>query len=175
MDRALLQRVSEDRHERISADHVLATATAGDETIVVVPGVPHAAEAAVGGKRARIFISQRGGRFFTARDYLSHEFTCYTGDAVCEATQPSGLGLFFVRPQAGGRTFVVVATPAGRRAEVVTQGRVHHIGDAAGGAVVEVPHAGPHPDVEVWVTLPDGRRYQIAESPGATIRTQPVS
>ncbi len=174
VDPALMQKLSDDVHEPITADQVIATATAGEETIVVVRGTPHAAEAAGGGKRARIFIAPRGGKFYTASDYLSHEFVCYTGDAVCEATQASGLGLFFVRPQAEGRTFVLVVTPAGRQVEVVAQGRAHHVDDAARGAVVEVPHVGVNPDVSVWVRLPDGRRYRMAEAPGATITTQPV-
>jgi hypothetical protein len=143
----------------LPAGAVVAKGRAGDEDLVALGRV-----AKDGGKAVEIWAAAEDGPFRKLTDYLSYDLGCLTGDPVCADVLRSGagLGLFVLRDQPDGRSFLLVQVPAGRTVEVGGQA----VGEAPGGRVVEVA-AGTPPAVRV--TMPDGRRYRLPEMPGAVL------
>jgi len=153
----------------VTEDQIIAVGNVGGEILVAVRREARLEERAAGGRAAEIFIDSDDGTFRRASDYLSYDFGCVDGDAVCAAVRSTGLGLFVIRRQPGGRVFVLAQAPKGRQVQVVAQGRAYPAGTAEFGTVVELEAPRPDGQLEVWVTMADGRRYRIPEAPGAMI------
>ncbi len=162
--------VAEEIHR--PAEAILAVKDAGNEKLVVVRRDANPDEAAGGGKAVEVFIASDGEPFYRATDYLLYDYTCASDEQLCTSIQPTGLGLYFVRVQHGGRKFVFVQTPADRKVSVLEGERQHSIGSADAGAVIEISASFPESELQVWVELPDGRKYRLVDEPGSTIDTQ---
>ncbi|MBO3736540.1 hypothetical protein [Actinoplanes flavus] len=170
---ALAAELSGASSRTIDSNQILAVGQAGEERLVAVRRTPNEQEAAAGGKAAEIFVASGSGPFVRALDYLSYDYGCTQGDDVCVAVRPTGLGFYVVRQQADGGKFVLVQAPADRQISVTSGSDTDKVGQADEGAVVEVSSTVTPEQIEVWATLPDGRRYRIPNAPGSTIGTAP--
>ncbi len=147
------------------AGRIVAAGTAADESIVALAR-EHGARP---GKAAQIWIARGAGRYEMKTDYIGYDDGCPVGDLVCAEVRPTGLGFYVTRLRPDGRTFVLVQAPPGRTVDVVVPGATVPVGPAPHGAAVEVDTPDPW-EVEVHVTLPDGRRYRLAVPVGSVLR-----
>lgn len=135
---------------------------AGSESLVVLPRAANEEESKAGGKAAEMWAAPQGRPFTLVSDYLSYDFGCAQGDEVCAELRASGLGFAAVRVTPQGRTFVLVALPAGRTA------RVAGVTVPTSG-VVEVSAAKPW-EIEITVSAADGRSYVLPLPPGGVVQ-----
>ncbi|WP_406067505.1 hypothetical protein [Micromonospora sp. NBC_01638] len=153
-----------------TGEQVVAVGRTGTETVVVLRRTARAEETASGGRAAEVWIAADGDHPRRSVDYLSYDLGCPDGDQVCADVRSTGGGLgLAVARRVGGRLFVLAQAPEGRAVEVVANGVRQPVGAASYGAVVEVVADDPYDEVQVWVTLADGRRYRIVWAPGSVL------
>ncbi len=152
------------RAER-DAKHVLLAGEKGRHRVVVQQRPAHTAEAAVGGKAARIFVSTDGGPFQLVSNYISYDATCRTGDQVCASISPL-TGLFVVVPVDNGRMLAVTVVPDG----FTLLGFRTDAGQwvPAAGTLTELDATKPWA-FHARAATPDGRQYDIPLPPGGVI------
>lgn len=143
---------------------VLVAETAGDYAVAVVRRDANAAEAAYGGKAAQLWVSRDGGAFRQVSDYLSYDFACPAGDAVCEAVRPD-IGFFAVVTTDPGRALAVVSVPPDRSVRGFTGDGARR---PAGGRVTEIAVNRPT-DLQARVATADGQEYGIPLPPGGVV------
>ncbi|HZM76688.1 MAG TPA: hypothetical protein VFC19_13225 [Candidatus Limnocylindrales bacterium] len=171
LEPSLAARLTAEAGSSIDLSKVLLAGAAGDETVVVVEREASQTERAGGGHAAQLWIALGDKPFRLAADYLSYDFACKNIDPVCPRARPGGLGFAAVRQQPGGRTFVLVGATRDRPVRVTTaEGKVHEVGVAPDGAIVEVTTAKPW-ETRIQATLPGGESYDLMLPPFGVVST----
>lgn len=148
----------------VPPERVLAAAATGAESVLVLSRASNQP----GEKAAEVWIARDGEAYRMVSDYLSYDFGCLADDQVCEEVRPTGLGLYLVRQDGDGRTFVLATAPDGRRVEVVTADGTATPVPAQRGVLIQVRAADAN-KAQVRAYLPDGRHYVLPPAPGAVL------